>query len=70
MNRERRHYQSEREALREKYLEECMDEQRLRDKEISELAQKMYNDDGHAGNIYRQGPKILRFYEDKAAGNN
>jgi len=32
-----------------------------------ELAQKLYNDDGHSGNIYKKAPvQLLRYYENKA----
>lgn len=33
---------------------------------VSELAQKMYNDDGHAGNLYRTYGDICQRYENKA----
>lgn len=38
----------------------------MREIDIMELAQKLYNDDGHAGNVYKAPVKILRLYEDKA----
>ena len=34
---------------------------------VVELAQKLYSDDGHAGNVYKKAPvNVLRFYENKA----
>jgi len=37
------------------------------EEKINELAQKLYNDDGHSGNIYKKASvQTLRFYEFKA----
>ncbi len=34
---------------------------------LSELAQKLYEDDGYSGNIYKKAPvERLRYYENKA----
>ncbi len=38
----------------------------IADQRIPELAQKLYTEDYHAGNLYRQPAKILRYYEFKA----
>lgn len=35
--------------------------------EFTELVQKLYNEDGHCGNIYKKAPvALLRYYEEKA----
>lgn len=34
---------------------------------IVELTQKLYNEDGHSGNVYKKAPpETLRYYENKA----
>ena len=34
---------------------------------LAKLAQKLYEEDGHSGNIYKKAPvRVLRFYEYKA----
>ena len=36
-------------------------------KTIEELTQKLYEDDGHSGNVYKKASvETLRFYENKA----
>jgi hypothetical protein len=35
------------------------------DQQIAELAQKLFNEDGYSGNIYKQEPEICMTYEDK-----
>jgi len=37
------------------------------EEKIIELAQKLYEEDGHSGNIYKKAPvRVLRYYEYKA----
>jgi hypothetical protein len=33
---------------------------------IPDLAQKLYEEDGHAGNVYKQDAHLLRKYENQA----
>jgi len=38
----------------------------MTDEQISELAQKLYEEEGHAGNVYKTEAHILRRYENMA----
>ena len=31
-----------------------------------ELAQKLFNEAGHPGNLYKNGPEVVRLWENKA----
>jgi len=34
---------------------------------VEELAQKLYEDDGHSGNLYKADSELCRYYDNKAA---
>jgi hypothetical protein len=46
-------------------MRESMDGE-LDPQEVTDLAQKLYNDDGNSGNLYRQSPEMTLKYEGKA----
>ncbi len=49
------------------YCPKCRQEEAGYEEQVSILAQKFYEDDGHAGNVYKAEAHILRRYENKAA---